>query len=377
MYAQVSKSFSAERLRQDGTRLTKNSTSRSSIHSATASPILTKRGIGELSVLVQANYTMTNIITLTINPAIDVSIAVERVSPVHKLRCTSARRDPGGGGINVARVLKRLGADVVALYPTGGVLGALLRQLVTDEEIPCLTIGISEETRENITVLDQSIGQQYRFILPGPRLSELEWRACLDAVASLLYRDASALGRRARFVVASGSLPPGVPEDFYGLIARATKQAGAKIVVDSSGVALKCALEAGVYLVKPSLRELKELTGKPMDSEGDWIIACRSLIDDRRTEMVALTLGDQGSLLVTRDRILRAQALPIEPVSVVGAGDSFLGGMIESLTSGHAVETALRYGVAAGSASLLMPGTQLCQREDVEQLVNEVRVQTI
>jgi 6-phosphofructokinase 2 len=133
---------------------------------------------------------MTNIITLTINPAIDVSIAVERVAPVHKLRCTSARRDPGGGGINVARVLKRLGADVVALYPTGGVLGALLRQLVTDEEIPCLTIGISDETRENITVLDQSIGQQYRFILPGPRLSELEWRGCLDAVASLLHRDA-------------------------------------------------------------------------------------------------------------------------------------------------------------------------------------------
>lgn len=320
---------------------------------------------------------MTNIITLTINPAIDVSIVVERVAPVHKLRCTSARRDPGGGGINVARVLKRLGADVVALYPTGGVLGALLRQLVTDEEIPCLTIGISEETRENITVLDQSIGQQYRFILPGPRLSELEWRACLDAVSSLLYRDASAPGRRARFVVASGSLPPGVPEDFYGLIARATKQAGAKIVVDFSGAALKCALEAGVYLVKPSLRELKELTGKPMESESDWIIACRSLIDDRRTEMVALTLGDQGSLLVSRDRILRAHALPIEPVSVVGAGDSFLGGMIESLTSGHAVETALRYGVAAGSASLLMPGTQLCRREDVEQLVNEVRVQTI
>jgi 6-phosphofructokinase 2 len=271
-----------------------------------------------------------------------------------------------------------LGADVVAVYPTGGVLGTLLRQLVADEGIPCLTIGISEETREDLTILDRSIEQQYRFILPGPRLSELEWRACLDAVTSLHQRDASApVDRRARFVVASGSLPPGVPEDFYGRIARVTQQAGAKIVVDASGVALKCALEAGVYLLKPSLREFKELTGKPVESQRDWIVACRSLIDDGRAEMVALTLGDEGALLVGRDHALRAQALPIKPVSVVGAGDSFLGGIIWSLTSGHSIEKALRYGVAAGSATLLMPGTKLCRREDVEQLANDVKVQAV
>jgi 6-phosphofructokinase 2 len=321
---------------------------------------------------------VTNIITLTINPAIDVSTAVERVAPVYKLRCTLARRDPGGGGINVARVLKRLGADVVAVYPTGGVLGTLLRQLVADEGIPCLTIGISEETREDITVLDRSIGLQYRFILPGPRLSELEWRACLNAVTSLYQGDATApVDRRARFVVASGSLPPGVPEDFYGRIARATQQAGAKIVVDASGAALKCALEAGVYLLKPSLRELKELTGKPLENQSDWIIACRSLIDDGRAEMVALTLGDEGALLVSSDHTLRAEALPIKPVNVVGAGDSFLGGLIWSLTSDHAIETALQYGVAAGSATLLMPGTELCRCEDIEQLTNDVKVQAI
>jgi 6-phosphofructokinase 2 len=321
---------------------------------------------------------MTNIITLTINPAIDVSTTVERMAPVHKLRCALARRDPGGGGINVARVLKRLGADVVAVYPTGGVLGTLLRQLVADEGIPCLTIGIAEETREDITVHDRSIDQQYRFILPGPRLSELEWRACLDAVTSLHQRDAAApVDRRVRFVVASGGLPPGVPEDFYGRIARTTRQAGAKIVVDASGAALKRALEAGVYLLKPSLRELKELTGKPLESQGDWTVACRSLIEDGRAEMVALTLGDEGALLVGRDNTLRAQALPLKPVSVVGAGDSFLGGLIWSLTSGHAIETALRYGVAAGSATLLMPGTELCRREDIERLTKDVRVRAI
>jgi 6-phosphofructokinase 2 len=267
----------------------------------------------------------------------------------------------------VARVLKRLGADVLALYPAGGVLGTLLRQLIDQEGIPSSTVPIAEETREDVTVLEQTTGQQYRFILPGPRLSEREWRSCLDAVASL--------ARPARFVVASGSLPPGVPADFYGRVAEATKEAGAKIIADASGGPLKCALQAGVYLVKPSLREFQELTGRPLEKEGERIAACRSLIDDGRAELVALTLGEQGALLVARDRILRAQALPIKPVSVVGAGDSFLAAMLWSLASGYALDTAFRYGVAAGSAALLMPGTELCRREDVERLVNDVTVQ--
>ncbi|HEY1361887.1 MAG TPA: 1-phosphofructokinase family hexose kinase [Xanthobacteraceae bacterium] len=312
---------------------------------------------------------MTDIVTLTINPSIDVATAVERVSPIHKLRCGPARRDPGGGGINVARVARRLGADVIAIYPTGGVLGQLLRRLVDQEGVPGLTIAVSEETREDITVLEKASGQQYRFILPGPTLGEQEWRACLDVLASV--------DQRSRLVVASGSLPPGVPEDFYGRTARATRQAGGKIIVDASGAALQAALEAGVYLVKPSLRELEALMGKPLQTQNERIRACRSLIENGRAEIVALTLGDQGALLVTGDRALRAQGLPITPVSVVGAGDSFLGAMTWSLASGHAVESAFRYGVAAGSAAVLMPGTELCRQQDVERLVKDVRVQAI
>jgi 6-phosphofructokinase 2 len=322
---------------------------------------------------------MANIITLTVNPAIDVTTAVERVAPIHKLRCTSARRDPGGGGINVARVLKRLGADVVALYTAGGVLGTLLQKLVEAEGISCATTAIGEETREDITIVERSSGQQYRFILPGPRLSEPEWRACLDALTSLLHRQSAvaSVDRGTRFVVASGSLPPGVPDDFYGHVIRAGRDAGAKVVIDASGAPLRSALDAGVYLVKPSLREFRELTGKPAETQGDWIVACRSLIDAGRAELVALTLGELGALLVSRDQALRAQALPVRPVSVVGAGDSFLGGMIWSLASGHALETAFRYGIAAGSAAVLMAGTELCRRDDVERLVDDVRVERI
>ena len=220
-------------------------------------------------------------------------------------------------------------------------LGTLLRRLVDDEGVPCLTIGVSEETREDITVLERTTELQYRFIQPGPKLTEQEWQACLEAVISLYRRDISAPhDRRARFVVASGSLPPGVPDDFYSQIASAAQRAEARMVVDASGLSLKRALEAGVYLVKPSLSEFRELIGNPMNNETDCVSACRSLIDDGRVEMVALTLGDQGALLVSREQALRAQALAIKPVSVVGAGDSFLGAMIWSLSSGQSIEVA-------------------------------------
>lgn len=149
------------------------------------------------------------------------------------------------------------------------------------------------------------------------------------------------------------------------------------MIVDTSGLALKQAVEAGVYIVKPSLREFSELVSSPLESERDWITACRSLVESGRAEMVALTMGEQGALLVTSHQVFRGQAVPIKPISVVGAGDSFLGAMIWSLACGHPIEHAFRYGIAAGSAALLMPGTEMCRRQDVELLVGEVKVQPI
>jgi 6-phosphofructokinase 2 len=321
---------------------------------------------------------MTAVITITINPAIDVLMSVERIVPTHKMRCTLARRDPGGGGINVARVLRRLGNEVIAVYPTGGLLGTLLRRLVDEEGVPCLTIGIAQETREDITILERTTALQYRFIQPGPELTKQEWQACLNAIGSLYRRDvATHLEHRGHFLVASGSIPPGVPEEFYSQVASIAHEVGARMVVDASGVPLKRALEAGVYLVKPSLSELSELLGRSLDREAEFVSACRGLIDDKRAEVVALTLGEQGALVVTRDQALIARALAIRPVSVVGAGDSFLAAMIWSLSSGRPIEIAFRYAVAAASATLLMPGTELCRRDDVERLVNDVKVRAI
>ena len=312
---------------------------------------------------------MAGVVALSINPAIDVSTSVDQVMPIRKLRCTAARRDPGGGGINVARVVRRLGGNATAVYPAGGATGQLLRRLVDQEGIPSLMVQAAEETREDFTVLEEVTGNQFRFVLPGPQLAEREWRDCLEAIASFKGRT--------EYVVASGSLPPGVPEDFYGALARAAKDMNAKVVLDTSGPPLEAALKEGVYLVKPNLQELAQLIHAPLDDQDAWIEACRSLVRAGRAEIVALTLGDKGALLVTHDQAWRAQGLPIKPVSAVGAGDSFLGAMVWSLASGHDLGRAFRYGNAAGSAAVLAPGTELCRPNVVERIYDQVVIHAV
>ncbi|MEQ1863951.1 MAG: 1-phosphofructokinase family hexose kinase [Micropepsaceae bacterium] len=310
-----------------------------------------------------------DIATVTMNPAVDVSTSVDRVVPIHKLRCSSLLRDPGGGGINVARVVRRLGGGVAAVYTAGGSMGQLLRQLVEREGIDSRAVQIAEETREDFAVREDASGQQFRFVLPGPQVSPHEWAQCLDTLASLRPFPS--------YLVASGSLAPGIPEDFYARIARLAKGHHAKLVVDTSGSSLRAALKEGVYLVKPNRRELAELVGRMLDQEAAWAAACREIVEGQQAAVVALTLGDQGAMLVTHEGTWRAPGLAVEAVSAVGAGDSFLGGMVWSLAAGHAVEEAFRYGVAAGTAAVLRSGTELCRREDVVRLLGEVTLEAI
>jgi 6-phosphofructokinase 2 len=309
------------------------------------------------------------IVTFTLNPAIDVSAAVARAVPRRKLRCTSMRRDPGGGGINVARVVARLGSDVQAIYPVGGAIGGLLRRLVGEQTVASHTIALSQDTRESLTVTEEETGEQFRFVLPGPELTSDECGQCLAAVAQIHPAPT--------FFVASGSMPTGVPNDFLARTARAAKALGAKVVVDTSGPPLAAALREGVFLVKPNLRELQELVGSPLKEREQQLAAARSLIEKRAVQTVALTLGHLGALLVTQRQEFYAPALPITPVSVVGAGDSFLGAMVWSLHAAQSIEEAFRHAVAAGSAALLSAGTGLCKAEDMRRLYPQVHLQRL
>jgi 6-phosphofructokinase 2 len=307
---------------------------------------------------------MISVVTITPNPAIDISTSTEQVVPIRKLRCTAIRRDAGGGGINVARVMRRLGGEAAAIYPAGGITGQLLRRLVDRDNVQSIITDVADETREDFTVLDEKSGSQYRFVMPGPALAEREWRSCLDALETI--------GALPPIVVASGSLPPGIPDDFYARVAKIAKAHGSKLVLDTSGKPLAAALDEGVYLIKPNLRELQELVDAPLADQHEWVAASRKLIEAGRVEVVVLTLGEQGALLVTRDSAHRARAPDIRPVSAVGAGDSFVGGMVWSLAAGGSLIDAFRYGVAAGSAAVLNPGTELCHAPDVARLYERI-----
>jgi 6-phosphofructokinase 2 len=315
-----------------------------------------------------AEIPSTQIVTLTINPAVDVSTSVKKMVPFTKMRCAQAHRDPGGGGINVARVLKRLGMEPTAIYTAGGATGELLATLVQGEDVRSIVIPTLNDTREDITIFDETTREQFRLVFPGAPVSDVEWQECLTAIARITPQPA--------FVIASGSLPAGVPHDFFGRVVQASK-APSKTIVDTSGPFLKAALEAGVYLIKPSLREFQELAGIASTNETTLVEAARRLLDRYRIEVIALSMGPQGALLITRDMAMRANGLPIEPASVSGAGDSFLGAMVWSLANNSGLDVALRYGVAGGSAALFNPGTELCRPEDVHRLASEVIVTPI
>jgi 6-phosphofructokinase 2 len=312
---------------------------------------------------------MPDIVTLTINPSVDIFVNVDHVEPTAKLRCSSPKRDPGGGGINVARVVHRLGGDVAAIYPVGGAIGKLLERLLVREGVESLVTPSHIETRENFTAYENDSGQQFRFVLPGATLHRAEWEACLDRLVTLPDRP--------KFVVVSGSVPPGVPDDFFARAVKEGKRQGAQTIADTSGAALTAVLDEGVTLIKPNQNELSEWAGARLDTDAACVAACRKLIISGRARIVAVTLGERGALLVTAAQAWKAAPLAIDVASAVGAGDSFLGGMVADLAAGRPIEEAFRTGVAAGSAAVSRPGTELCSEADVQRLLPQVQIKEI
>ena len=302
---------------------------------------------------------MGKIVTLTMNPALDIATSTERVEPAHKLRCSAPRYDAGGGGINVARAVHALGGEALAIFPAGGAAGEMIEQLLGKEGVAYRAIAIIGFTRESLAVEERQSGDQFRFILPGPEIGPADRERCLDAL--------SAAAPEASYIVASGSLPLGVPDDFYARVVALAKRHGRRLILDTSGAALKQA-GRGVYLLKPSLRELEQLTGCEIRSERDEEAAAREVIAQDRAEIVVLSLGARGALLVSRGEIERVPAVSVAARSTVGAGDSMLAGIVLALTRGLSLREAVRFGMAAGAAALLGSGTQLCRLADVERL---------
>lgn len=302
---------------------------------------------------------MMNIATLTMNPTIDVSFDVDRVFPTQKIRGRNERHHPGGGGINVARVFVRLGGNARCIYLGGGATGTALDGLLDQHQLVRTRIPIAGETRVSTSVFETSTGRQYRFVTSGPAIQPAEWQECLEVVGETACD----------YLVASGSLPLGVPDDFYATVAALAAARGIRFVLDSSGIGLAKALGAGnVYLVKPSLGELREFSGEALTSERTILEAATWIVELGQAENVVVTMGSEGALLVGSSGVMRLPAVPVKTVSAVGAGDSFLAAMVHALASGREIREAFRYGIAAGAAATLRPGTDLARPDDIERL---------
>lgn len=307
---------------------------------------------------------MKKIVSLTLNPSLDKSTAVDTVASEIKLRCDTLKVDPGGGGVNVSRAIRKLGGESVAVLSLGGCTGETLARLLAAEGLTVRGVPVERDTRESFVVFERSTTLQFRFGLPGEPLQPAEWAALIDA----------AFAEQPDYLVASGSVPPGVPDDIYVQIARRAQASGVRLIVDTSGAALAAMSGAQAYLLKPNLNELEILSGEKFTGEEQMLAAARHMIAQQKAEVLVVSLGAAGAALITAEEFVEMKP-PVVPIqSKVGAGDSMVGGLTLALARGWSLRDAVRYGIAAGSAAVMTPGTELCRREDAEAIYPRVKV---
>lgn len=308
---------------------------------------------------------MSAIVTITFNPALDKSITVDELISEKKLKCSLPVYEPGGGGINVARAIKKLGGDAVAIYTGGGCTGKKIARLLREEAITTVMTAIAEETRENLIVTDKTSGRQYLFDMPGPEVKEEEWQECLKDLEEI---------DGVQFIVASGSLPPGIPPDVFRHLSAIAGRKNAKLIADTSGEALQHAVQAGVFLIKPNLRELGFLAGREVSSGEEIIAAARQILAYGTCGAIVVSLGPLGAMLVSPTAVQHVIPPEQEVKSTVGAGDSLVAGIVYRLAQNSELTEAVKYGVACGSAATLNAGTELCGRADADRLFDKIQV---
>ena len=300
------------------------------------------------------------IVTLTLNPSLDKSTTTERLLADEKLRCDEPLYEPGGGGINVSRAIAKMGGESLAIYLAGGFAGEKMQELLHEEGIQQQVIPGENPTRENFIVVESSTKNQYRFGLPGAKVSQAELDMCLRAIQEL--------PDEVEYLVASGSLPPGAPDDFYGQIARIAHERNILCIVDTSGSALQQAAESGIFLMKPNLRELSQMAGKEEISAMEQEEIAGEVIKKGKANILVISLGPRGAMLATKDLVKYVVPPTVKQQSTVGAGDSMVAGMVLALSRGDSLSDVVTWGVAAGTAATMTPGTELCRKEDVDQI---------
>ena len=315
---------------------------------------------------------MHSVLTITLNPAVDLDSSVDRVTPGPKLRCTAPMLDPGGGGINISRALAALGGGSTALIAAGGPMGDVLRDLLRRENLTAEFIEAPGDTRQSLSVIDRSSGDQFRFVFPGP-----VWDASAVAEANKLIAKAIPPDS---MVILSGSQPQGFPDDFAAdLVALATVK-NARVMLDTSGAALR-ALTTGAIMGLSVLRldrgEAEDIAGHTLPTPVASADLAADLVARGVAKAVILARGPEGSVLVNEAGRWFCKAAKVPVRSKTGAGDSFVAGFALSLSRGDAMDQALQRGVAAASAAVMTDATALCQRDDAEALIADCPVAAV
>ncbi|MBU8539280.1 1-phosphofructokinase family hexose kinase [Falsiroseomonas tokyonensis] len=308
------------------------------------------------------------IVTLTANPSVDLGCEAEAVRPVRKIRTRNERFDPGGGGVNVSRVVRELGGETLAVVLVGGVTGRFIEELIDGEGVPRRSVPIAGRTRISQIVQDLSSGLEYRFVPEGPVVAEAEWHATLATLEEL--------GTPSGWLVLSGSLPRGMPEDFFARAAAAARARGQRVVVDSSGAPMRAAIAGGgLELIKPSLGEFEALLGRKLPEGPEQEAAALAFARSGAARLVAVTLGHRGAVLASAERVWRLPAPDVPVRGASGAGDSFVAAMTLALARGAAPEEAFAWGSAAGGATVAQSGTAHAKRAQVEAIYAQLRPQ--
>ena len=304
------------------------------------------------------------IYTVTLNPALDRAVVVERLLADDTTRVLSETHYAAGKGIDVSRVIRKLGGQSIALGLVGGYDGLQLEGLLINAGVMTSFTRISGETRTNIVLKEKATGHQFVISAAGPEINPAEVGQFYQHVLEIQSMD---------YLVMSGSLPRGVTPNLYGQLVLAGKKRGAFIFLDTDGQALRESIEYQPTGIKPNRFELSRLIGRELESESEIINACEE-IHEKGIPYVLVSRGKEGLMLSTKEEKIKAVVPPVEVESTVGAGDSAVAGFILAHSQGKNLVECVRLSCAAGTATAKTPGTELCHRTGVEKILPLVEI---
>ncbi|QNK77903.1 MULTISPECIES: 1-phosphofructokinase family hexose kinase [Winogradskyella] len=303
-----------------------------------------------------------NIITLTLNPALDKSATINHLVPEQKLKCHAIEFQAGGGGVNISRVLHTLGVKNNCMFTYGGDTGKTLKGLLDAEHLECTPIPVAAWTRENLAVVDAKTELQYRFGMPGKGLSPTEIETLKSTINQSVTEDT--------IFVMSGSIPDAMAADFYIQLRDSLTAKNVKIIIDTSGEALKASLKKPVFLMKPNQGELAQLAGKDFLTKPEQEAFAMQLIHNQQAEYVVVSLGARGAFLASADGIYYQNTPSVKVKSTIGAGDSMVAGLIYAIAQGLPSKAILKWGVICGVATTMTGGTNLASKENIQKVID-------